>query len=37
VSGLTYDTGALLAAEAADRRIWALHRRALGGWCLSRA
>jgi hypothetical protein len=29
VSGLTYDTGALLAAEAADRRIWALHRRAL--------
>jgi hypothetical protein len=29
VSGLTYDTGALLAAEANDRRMWALHRRAL--------
>lgn len=29
MSGLTYDTGALLAAEANDRRMWALHRRAL--------
>jgi hypothetical protein len=29
VSGLTYDTGALLAAAADDRRIWAIHRRAL--------
>jgi len=29
VSGLTYDTGALLAAEACERRVWALHRRAL--------
>jgi hypothetical protein len=29
VSGLTYDTGALLAAESNDRRMWALHRRAL--------
>jgi N-formylglutamate amidohydrolase len=29
VSGLTYDAGALLAAEANDRRMWALHRRAL--------
>jgi hypothetical protein len=29
VSGLTYDTGALLAAEAGERRVWALHRRAL--------
>lgn len=27
--GLTYDTGALLAAEAGDRQVWALHRRAL--------
>ena len=27
--GLTYDTGALIAAERNDRRIWALHRRAL--------
>ena len=27
--GLTYDTGALLAAEAARREIWALHRRSL--------
>jgi hypothetical protein len=26
---LTYDAGALLAAEANDRRMWALHRRAL--------
>lgn len=29
MSGLTYDAGALLAAEAGDRRMWALHRRAL--------
>ncbi|GMU78616.1 MAG: hypothetical protein AMXMBFR46_14110 [Acidimicrobiia bacterium] len=27
--GVTYDTGALLAAERNDRRLWALHRRAL--------
>lgn len=27
--GLTYDTGALIGAERNDRRIWALHRRAL--------
>ena len=29
MSGLTYDTGALLAAEANNRRMWALHRRAI--------
>jgi len=29
VSGLTYDTGALVAAEGGDRRMWAIHRRAL--------
>ena len=29
MTGLTYDTGALLAAESGDRRMWALHRRAL--------
>lgn len=29
VDGITYDTGALIAAERNDRRIWALHRRAL--------
>ncbi|HWA66214.1 MAG TPA: hypothetical protein VG899_07585 [Mycobacteriales bacterium] len=29
MAGLTYDAGALLAAEANDRRIWAIHRRAL--------
>jgi len=29
VSGVTYDTGALVAAEANDRRIWSIHRRAL--------
>lgn len=29
MSGLTYDTGALLAAEANDRRVWVLHRRVL--------
>lgn len=27
--GLTYDTGALLAAERGDPRMWSLHRRAL--------
>lgn len=29
MTGLTYDTGALIAAERGDRRMWALHRRAL--------
>ena len=29
MSGVTYDTGALIAAERNDRRVWALHRRAL--------
>jgi hypothetical protein len=29
VSGLTYDAGALVAAEGGDRRMWAIHRRAL--------
>lgn len=28
--GLTYDTGALIAAERDDRLLWALHRAALG-------
>lgn len=27
--GLVYDTGALIAAERNDRRMWALHARAL--------
>ena len=27
--GITYDAGALLAAERSDRTMWALHRRAL--------
>lgn len=27
--GLVYDTGALIGAEANDRRMWALHARAL--------
>ncbi len=27
--GLTYDTGALIGAERGDRRVWALHRRAI--------
>ncbi len=27
--GLTYDTGALVAAERSQREVWALHRRAL--------
>lgn len=29
MSGVTYDTGALLAAEANRRELWALHARAL--------
>jgi hypothetical protein len=29
VSGLTYDSGALVAAEANDRRMWAVHARAI--------
>lgn len=29
MSGLTYDSGALLAAESNDRRLWAIHRRAI--------
>ena len=29
MSGLTYDTGALVAAETNDRRVWALHARAI--------
>lgn len=29
MSGLTYDTGALVAAEANDRRMWAIHARAV--------
>ncbi len=29
MSGVTYDTGALLAAEANRRDVWALHARAL--------
>ncbi|MEI8257294.1 MAG: twitching motility protein PilT [Deltaproteobacteria bacterium] len=33
MSGLTYDAGALLAAEANRRDLWALHARALQrGW-----
>jgi hypothetical protein len=27
--GITYDAGALIGAERNDRRLWALHRRAL--------
>lgn len=27
--GITYDVGALIAAERNDRRLWALHRRSL--------
>lgn len=30
MGGITYDTGALVAAERGDRAVWALHRRALG-------
>jgi hypothetical protein len=29
VSGITYDTAALVAAEGGDRRMWAMHRRAI--------
>lgn len=29
MTGLTYDTGALLGAERTDRALWALHRAAL--------
>ena len=29
MAGVTYDAGALIAAERNDRRLWALHRRAL--------
>jgi hypothetical protein len=29
MAGITYDTGALLAAEKGDRAMWAVHRRAL--------
>lgn len=29
MSGLTYDTGALIAAESNDRTLWAIHKRAL--------
>jgi len=29
MSGLTYDSGALIAAERSDRRMWLIHARAL--------
>lgn len=29
MAGITYDTGALLAAEKGSRALWALHKRAL--------
>jgi hypothetical protein len=29
VNGITYDSGALIAAERGSRELWALHRRAL--------
>lgn len=29
MSGLTYDTGALIAAESSDRLLWSLHSAAL--------
>lgn len=29
MAGITYDAGALIAAERNDRRVWALHRRAM--------
>ena len=29
MSGATYDSGALIAADRDDRRLWALHRRLL--------
>lgn len=30
MGGVTYDTGALIAAERASRPVWALHRRSAG-------
>lgn len=29
MNGLTYDSGALIAAERGERKMWALHKRAL--------
>jgi hypothetical protein len=29
MSGVTYDTGALVAADRGERRVWSIHRRAL--------
>jgi len=29
MAGITYDAGALIAAERGDRRVWALQRRAI--------
>jgi hypothetical protein len=29
MGGVTYDTGALVAAERGDRAVWAIHKRAL--------
>jgi hypothetical protein len=29
MAGITYDTGALIAAERGDRAAWAIHKRAL--------
>lgn len=29
MTGITYDTGALIAAERSDRQMWLFHRRAL--------
>ena len=29
MAGVTYDTGVLIAAERSNRRVWALHRRAI--------
>lgn len=29
MTGITYDAGALIAAERNDRRLWALHKRSL--------
>ncbi|MBO0805526.1 MAG: hypothetical protein J2P25_20920 [Nocardiopsaceae bacterium] len=29
MKGLTYDSGALIAAERSERKMWALHKRAL--------
>ena len=30
MTGITYDTGALIAAERNDRQMWALHQETLG-------